>query len=308
MNELSCEETEDKNVVETRETTFCVKSPFKNNAELFDNKDMFPDMKFVVPKLEKPLLLHKGLMAKTSKLLEGLLKAKESAKAEDSNQIEWPFDTSNERDRAALVKVLRFCYDETMIVDAKRGELCAVIAALCRLQVTYLEEILFRLTNFAVEQAKKDVDFGKEMLKETQLYPECCNPNTVELDKALAIVVLTRKNICDNFDALVDDCLMKLPMQFLDMTEFGEPNTQFSEFSIRAQYLKEHEGTLSKKEKEMIMKKCDWTKLTREELKKLQELDVLEKDTLKEACNQAFESTEKEMHEYKEMSESIMKS
>ena len=41
------------------------------------------------------------------------------------------------------------------IVDAK--ELCAVIAALYRLQVSCLDDVLAKVTNFAVEQAKNDV-------------------------------------------------------------------------------------------------------------------------------------------------------
>ena len=286
--------------METKETTFCVESPFKNNTELFDNKDMFPDMVFVVAGLENPLLLHKGIMAKTSKLMEGLLKAKQTAKTGDSNQIEWPFDTTNERDRTALVKALRFCYDETMTVDAKGGELCAVIAALCRLQVTCLGEMIVKLTDFAVEQAKKDASVGKELLKETQLYPECCNPNTVELDKALTKVVLTRKNICENFETVVGDCLMKLPKHFLDTAEYGDPHTPFSEFNIRARYLKEHDDTLTKEEKEMVMKKCDWTKLMSKELMTLRELDVLGKDAMIEACSKALENIEEKLREYKE--------
>ena len=290
----------DKNPTETEETLFSAESPYKSHLDLFDNKDMFPDLVLVVLGLEKPLLLHKGIMAKASKLVEGLLKAKESANTGDSNTIEWPFDTSNERDRAALVKALRFCYDETMTVDAKAGELCAMIATICRLQVTCMGEMINKLTRYAMEQAKKDFSVGKELLKETQLYPECCSPNTVELDKALTKIVLTRKNLCENFETVVGDCLMKLPMEFLDVAEYGEPHTQFSEFSVRAQYVKEHGGTLSKGEKEMIMKKCDWTKLMSDELMKLRELDVLGKDVMTEARSKALENIEEEMCEYKE--------
>ena len=128
--------------MEQNETQIMVESPFKNNSSLFNNKDMFPDMEFVVPGLERPLLLHKGIMAKTSKFMQGLLKAKETAKNSNANRIEWPFDTTNKVDRDALVKVLQFCYDETMSVNAKGGELCALIVAMCRLQMTCLQEIV----------------------------------------------------------------------------------------------------------------------------------------------------------------------
>ena len=277
------------------ETQFLVESPFKNNTSLFNNKNMFPDMEFVVPGLERPLLLHKGIMAKTSKFVEGLLKAKETAKSGNANRIEWPFDTTKEVDRDALVKVLRFCYDETITVSAKGGELCAVITAMCRLQVTCLQEMVTKLTQFAVEQSEKDVSVGVEMLKETQHYAECRNPNTVKLDKSLAKVVLTPKNISEHFESVVNNCLMKLPMEYLDMAEYGEAHTQFSEFNVRAQYVKEHGDALSKVDQEMIMKKCDWTLLLSDELKELKKLNVFGQDVMIDLCNQVLANTEKEI-------------
>ena len=284
-----------KRKMEQNETQILVESPFKNNSSLFNNKDMFPDMEFVVPGLERPLLLHKGIMAKTSKFVQGLLKAKETAKSGDANRIEWPFDTTNKVDRDALVKVLRFCDDETMTVKAKGGELCAVIAAMCRLQVTCLQEMVAKLTQFAVKQSENDVSVGVEMLKETQLYAECRNPNTVELDKALAKVVLTPKSISEHFENVVNNCLMMLPMEYLDMAEYGEAHTQFSEFGVRAQYVKEHGDALSKADQEMIMKKCDWTLLLSDELKELKKLNVVGQDVMIDLCNQVLANTEKEI-------------
>ena len=289
--------------MEQNETQILVESPFKNNSSLFNNKDMFPDMEFVVPGLERPLLLHKGIMAKTSLFMQGLLKAKETAKSGDANRIEWPFDTTKEVDRDALVKVLRFCYDETMTVNAKGGELCAVIAAMCRLQVTCLQEMVTKLTQFAVEQSENDVNVGVEMLKETQLYAECRNPNTVKLDKALAAVVLTPKNISKHFENVVNNCLMMLPMEYLDMAEYGEAHTQSSEFSVRLQYVKEHRDSLSKVDQEMIMKKCDWTMLLSGELKELKKLNVVGQDVMIDLCNQVLANTEKVRDELKERAE-----
>lgn len=128
--------------MEQNETQILVESPFKNNSSLFNNKDMFPDMEFVVPRAGKTTAVAQGIIAKTSNFVQGLLKAKETASSGDANRIEWPFDTTNEVDRDALVKVLRFCYDETMSVNAKGGELCALIVAMCRLQMTCLQEIV----------------------------------------------------------------------------------------------------------------------------------------------------------------------
>ena len=285
----------------SEETTGCllVQSPFRNNVNLFNNKKMFPDMELVVPGLEDPLLLHKGVMANTSKLMQGLLNAKQTAKSPEESQIEWMFDAKNDMDRSVLVKVLRFCYDGAMTVNAEGGELCAVVATLCRLQVGCLEKVLEKLTEYAVEQAGNDVKIGAELLKSTLHYPECRCPKTCELDKELAEVVLTATNICENYDVVVSDCLMKLPAQYLDHAEYGDPHTKFSEFSVRVRYIREHDSELSKSDKEEILLKCDWTKLQSAELKELRSLDIVRQELMTEICDKVLETTEKESEFFK---------
>lgn len=271
-----------------------IDSPFKNNTELFDNKEMFPDMEFVIPGREQPLLLHKGIIAKTSKLVHGLLKAKETAKGDDRNRIEWMFDTSKPVDMCALLKVLRFCYDETMTVSITGGDCCAVVAALFRLQVTQLSKVVDNLTAFAVKQAHQSVTNGVQLLKDTQCYPECSSFNACELDKALGKAVLTAKNIQEHYETVVDGCLMKLPPKYLDITEYGMPHTKFSEFSIRTRYVREHEEALTDEEKKTILKKCDWTKLEGNELRELRKFDFVGQKTIMEAYEKVLETTEQE--------------
>lgn len=278
--------------------TIC--SPFGNVIELFDNKDSFPDLKFVIPGLKDALNLHRGIVGQRSKLVQGLLKAKEAANSTDANKIEWVFDTSKEVDRAALVKGLRFCYGETLSVNAQQGECCAVIAALFRLQLTCLDDIVPQLVEYTVNQAKKDPLLGTKLVMETQFYPECCAPNTCEVDKALAKVVFTAENICQNYEAVVKGCLMKLPMEYLDMVEYGKPHTLYSEFALRTLYVKEHDKILSRDEKQILLSKCDWTKLRSGELITLRELEIVGQDVMTEASDKVLESTEKERKEYKD--------
>ena len=282
-----------------------IESPFKNNAEMFNNKEMFPDMEFVIPGLDSPLLLHKGIMAKTSKLVQSILKAKETAKNDDVNRIEWMFDTSKPVDMTALLKVLRFCYDETMSVDISNGECCAVIAALFRLQLTRLDKIVGDLISFAVKQSQCNANNGVKLLKDTKYYPECCGSRGCGLDKALGKAVLTAKNIKEKYEIVVDDCMMKLPPEYLDVAEYGQPHTKFSEFSIRARYVAEHSETLSNEEKEAIMKKCDWTKLQGSELKQLKDLGFVGQEVIMEAYEKVLETTEQKMCEWKQHYEKI---
>ena len=280
------------------ETSISLKSPYGDNADLFNNEEFFPDMELVVAGMEKPLMLHKGIMAKGSQLVKGLLNAKQIAKSSDTNKVEWMFDASKEGDRIALVKVLRFCYGETMTVRITNGEYCAVTVALYRLKVTCASQVIATIAEFVVEQARRDAALGGELLKTTLCYPECCNQTAYELDKALAKVVFTASNVQDHFEAVVDGCLMKLPTKYLDLVEYGEPHTKYSEFAVRVLYVQTHVDTMSREEKEAILRKCDWTKLRSQEFKELRQLNVVEPDAISEARDRALENFEKERDTY----------
>ena len=266
---------------------------FGDNVELFDNEELFPDLELVVQGLDAPLHLHKIILTKTSKLMEGLIKTKHVTKSQNENQIEWMFDTSEKVDRDALLNVLRFCYGEKMRVGKGEGECCAVIAALFRLQVTCTNEVVAKLTDFTVSCAKEDLAFGAMMLKDAQRYPECRSQNACDLNQALAKVVLTSKNICEHSE-VVSECLLNLPPEFLDLAEFGEPHTKWSEFNMRVEYLKGHCEVLQQEEKDTIMRKCKLTFLRSEELKQLRRLNLVGKDVMLDMCESVLERTEQE--------------
>ena len=279
-----------------------VKSPYRNNSELFDNADSAPDMQFMVPGMEKPLALHKEIMAATSNYVYQLLKPKQTLENKDSATGKWEFDANTEVDRRALEKVLRFCYGVEMDVGTKDGECSAVIAALCQLDVICVDEVVAKLSNFAVEEARKNLIVGVELLKAIGRHQECCTQKCT-LDKQLTPIVLTAKNIKEHFDLVVNNCLMMIPAKYLDTTEYGEKHTKFSEFSVRASYVRKNESTLSDEMKATIMKKCDWATLSSGELKELRELNVVGEDTLIDLSNQVIANTEKERDEFKERSE-----
>ena len=271
-----------------------IKPHFGNNVELFDNEDLFPDLELMVPGLNASLHLHKLIITRASRLMEGLIKSKQTAKSQDRDQAQWMFDTNEKVDRDALLKVLRFCYGDDMKVETTNCECCAIIAALYRLQVTCADEVVKKLTECLVNRAKNDVTFGAMLLEGTQHYPECCSVNAYELDKALAKVVLTGKNICEHFETVVSGCLMKLPPEYLNMADYGEPYTRWGEFSVKALYLKEHSEVLSQEEKEDIMRKCNLRFLGSGELKELRKLNVVGSDLLLDMHESVLERTEKE--------------
>ena len=91
---------------------------------------------------------------------------------------------------------------------------------------------------------------------------------------------------------------MKLPAQYLDHAEYGDPHTQFSEFSVRVRYVREHDNELNKSDKEEILLKCDWTKLQSAELKELRSLGILRQELMTEICDKVLETTEKESEHF----------
>ena len=274
--------------------------PLGHVADWFDKEDTFPDLNFIIPGLEKPLKLHKNILSRTSKLVDRILKARQASESAGSNEIEWRFGTSKKVDREALVKVLRFCYGDTITVGVDNGECCAVIAALFRLQVICAVDTVAKLTKFAMEQAQVDLRVGVELLMATQQYPECSNTDCCALDKQIAGIVLSKERMKNHHDAVVDGCLMRLPPKFLDIAHFGKAHTKWSEFTVRSRYVRYNFWSLGQKEKEDIMKKCDWNTLTSAELNELNQLGFVGQETIVKMYHIVLERTERENEKRKE--------
>ena len=275
-----------------------IESPYHDNIESFDDQDSSPDMEFFVPGMRRPLKLHRKIMSAASNLVKDMLKQHESDESNDDGG--WKYDMSREMDRDALEKVMRFCYGEKMEVEAENGECCAVIAALYRLQVTCVEETVKKIRDFALDESKKDFKIGVKLLKDSLLYPECCIMGGCGLDRALAQIVLTADNVYNDYETVVNGCLMKLPRQYLDMVEYGDAHTKYSEFHIRMEYVKQHLDSLSIEQNEMILEECNWSELNYEELKELREIDIVEDKKLLDAFQNVLEKTEKERDELKQ--------
>ena len=117
---------------------------------------------------------------------------------------------------------------------------------------------------------------GARLLMTAQHYPECLNKNVCALERQLAEIVLSKENMQNHYEKVVDRCLMKLPAKYLDIARYGDAHTKWSEFTTCAWYVRYNSESMSKKEKEDIMKKCDWKKLRSEELNELNEFGVVE--------------------------------
>ena len=269
--------------------------PYYNEIESFDNTEAYPDMELVVEGMPKPLLLHRKILAAASGHFKTMLKERRSSR------LEWPYDTNKETDREVLVKALRFCYGETLSIGTKNGECCGMIATLSRLQVTCLDDVMTLLINFAMDEAKRNIETGVELLKECTHYKECCGSNPLSLDKRLAAIVLTKDNMHAHYKDVVDNCLMVLPPEYLMVSEYGESHTRWSEFCLKAKYVRLYSKELSMEEKDALVSKCDWSTLNSHELRELRLTGIINKDELLEAHEKALERCEFENEQANEM-------
>ena len=264
-----------------------IKSPYKDEVTNFDNIESFPDLEFVAPKMGKSLWLHRKILADASKYVKVTLKNKPGQK------LEWIFNMEREIDKKALIKALRFCYGETIAVGTEEGECFAMIATFLKLQVTCLDDVVRRLSTFIIQQANEDFVKGAQMLRMCVCYEECCDSNTCRLNQELAKVVLTKDNILNHYREIVDECLMVLPPEYLMMTEFGEPHTKYSEFCLRTKYVR-YNKSMTKEDKRSFIGNCDWSTLNSQELRELQLVDIVDKNTLLVAYEKALECCENE--------------
>ena len=271
---------------QVEECTLDVASPFHNEVECFDNSDLYPDLEFFVAGMTNPIQLHRKILALTSEYM------KKKLKEIREQRLDWTYDSNKEVDRNALVKVLRFCYGESMTVGTKNGDCIAVFAAVMRLQVMCRVKTIEILKNFALTQAKKDVKVGVELLKACAGYPECCEKNSCELNRELAGIILTKEKMHEHYKEVVDECLMVLPPEYLKWVEFGKAHTKWSEFCLKTKYLRLHRKELSNEEKQLMMIQCDWSMLNSQELRELRLVDIIDKDELLEAYEKALEYCE----------------
>ena len=273
--------------------------PFPNETENFDNPEKYPDLEFVVGGMEKPLHLHRKILAHASGKVKAMLDKRRDLK------MEWPYDTTKDADREALVKALRFCYGETQIVGTKNGECIAMIVALSRLQVTCLDDVVTLLSNLALDEARRNLEVGVDLLKACAGYKEWSNTSQLTLDKKLAAIVLTKDNMQEHYKDVVDECLMALPPEYMMFVEFGEPHTRLSEFCLRTKYVRFHTNELTKEQKQAMIAKCDWSTLNSQELRELRLTDIIDKDELLEAHEKALEYREIENEQATEMAKRL---
>ena len=225
--------------------TLTIPSPYPDNTLAFDNRteDHFADVQVLLSEAtDAPpsLLLHRTLLSRASSAFAALFHGKTvySVHYDAATQRVVGLHTDvNGRD--VLVRWLRFCYGSSMHVETRTA--VAALAALLWLRLRCCDcNLQQRLEDFNVHSAKQSVQAGAALLVECVASPLCRgstnDENSSSVDRALAKCVLTRANLEANRDAVVN-CLVKLPPECLNVAEYGEPHTECSEVSVRADFL-----------------------------------------------------------------------
>ena len=201
----------------------------------------------------------------------------------------------------ALEKVLRFGYGETLSIGTKDGECSAIIAVLYQLQFVHLHEMVEAIRSYAVKQGKKNLETAIELLKACTRYVQCSSSTYCELNRDLASVVFSRENLHSHYKEVVDGCLMDLSIEYFEMVEYGEPQTMFSEYSLKMKYLSKNSRHLSDADKEALFHKCDWTKMKPWQLRELGKERVMSPERIQQEYERAMDHWEGALKECEEV-------
>ena len=262
---------------------------------MFDKEDSFPDVIFVIPGIEKPLLFHRGILASSSVTFCSLFQDETNpfgAYDAANKCVNWMDGTNKDKTYPeVIVKWLRFCHGEDQSFSF--DECPSALAALCHLQLTCRDAIQKMIIDHMIDTARKDAEAGSVMLKKCALgFRECHDNATGRVDIALAKVVLTGENITTRYDSVVNDCLMQIPALYLDIATYGYDHSEFGEFNIRMRYVKYHRSSISDEDKKVIMQRCDESKLDLAEVQELKKMGMVSETELSAAVFRALEQKE----------------
>ena len=264
-----------------------VSSPFNRMISVFDTGDLYSDLTFVIPNIDKSLQLHRMYLGRASMTIEALFKGQESPFCEYNQQtqrLEWKHKGCTDATyRDVLVKMLRFCYGEDQVFKPNECAIAMVLILQFQLQhnggITINEKIKSVLKEFMVNTARNDVETGAEMLYQCAVvYEECKSNEAGRLDEALAKIVLSQFNMRNHSEIVIDRCLMQLPPTYLDIAQFSSGPE--NEFHVRLRFIKYHDHSLSGDEKRMILEHCDQKSLHFDELIILYDLGMIQSDAL----------------------------
>ena len=258
-----------------------IASPFPVAEEPFDDQRAAStaDVTVTVPGLAAPLRLHSAVLRRASSTLDALLGGRACVWADHdpaTQHVTWHPCALRGTTPAALLAWLRFAYGTSVPVrGADAPTLVTLLAAMLRVGVR-APRAQRALEGAVVRAARQDPVAGARALCACRAVPECCGARACRVDVALARAVLTRANLAQHYEAVVDRGLMALPPAYLDLAQYGDAHTELAEAAVRLRYVRYHAASLSPAEQRCIVAQCDPSTLNAAEVAQIRR--VLETD------------------------------
>lgn len=281
----------------TKDNVLSIETTCDDNSELFDDQkgESFPDVTIDLPNCSENLSLHRVILSKASQGLGTVFRGKPTfwcTYNAQSRHLAWKTHCDSDVEGSVLKKWLHFCYGSEMYLTIY--EAVAGLWTLMQLKLRQEEELGLIIKQFIAPEVPRNVEIEVQVLKQCIAYGKDCDQAYDTLIATLAERVLSRDNITNNFDLVVDHCLMELPPSFLDKAHYGDVWTKYSEFELRKLYIERHSNELSAEDKDRIMSQCKEVMPNSSELKQMVEQGSFSQESLLMLFQKALEHCEKE--------------
>jgi len=269
------------------------------------------DIELSIGSSSAPIHLHSLVLRLSSGLFDSWIQLKNSTQRSGgaiTHSMTWEYDEfcSDPIYCGVLVKCLRLCYGEGQTFTADEGIPCLVVGH--QLQLTTNINTNGEIERLIEDAASRDIYTCVKMLEDCVVtykdFPQVFGGIQQTLldilrgecwiEKSIVNSVRNMANMPAFFPRnfyIVSNCLSKLPQSFLDDVRFDDPHI---EFELLYRYVS-HNSNLDSNQKYGIIKKCDLTQLSSDELLKLDGLQIVDHDEMIDLYHNAFRLAEEKI-------------
>jgi len=243
---------------------------FSDNVDILEDESLYRDVKIIIAD-SKTISLSRVFLGRSSETLKGIIDKENSSCL---ITIRLPCRAEDDKDTfcEVMTNSLKSFYGKPLAFTP--SQYAAAYTCSKQLKIKFKSEeddFQPRLRQRMLDNSARDCETGLIILKKCMMYDECS-----DVRNEIARLVLTLRNMSNNYELVVDDCLMSLPPEMLEFVEYGRKHGRFSVFALRYMYVCRHED-LSVEEKCSIMDECIRDReLSPEEVLRLRGLQIQE--------------------------------
>ena len=173
------------------------------------------------------------------------------------------------------------------------------VALVCLIQLDMKngDEMMKKIEDFLMTVAENDVKKGIEMIEQYIIeYCEFDEEKMKDGKERLIKIVMKRRNIENQF-GIIKQCIMKLPIEYLKMIEYGDDHTEKSEFNVILEYMKINKENLGKEGQKELIKNCDERRLNSDEIEEIDRMKIMNDEEMKVIYRKVLKWKEEELKE-----------